>query len=174
MGRLLEKYPERIRIGVDDDGEYVWDREIQPKEQGFTFLWDVATHTFSAYRFIVIKNYVDELDDQTRKQEIIEEYMAWGERNGFVVCQNAQEELSRLILKYGETVQFTPEQRHRNRLEQLGMEYRGTQKVTGERLRRVTHCYNCESHLDNSIDVECKACGWILCTCGACGCGYSK
>lgn len=39
---------------------------------------------------------------------------------------------------------------------------------------RVTHCYNCKSHLDNAISPECSACGWIICECGACGCQYEK
>jgi hypothetical protein len=39
---------------------------------------------------------------------------------------------------------------------------------------RVTHCWSCHSHLENSIHLECSACNWIVCPkCGACGCGYS-
>jgi hypothetical protein len=38
---------------------------------------------------------------------------------------------------------------------------------------RVTHCYNCQDDLDNEIDFECERCGWIICSCGACGCGYT-
>jgi hypothetical protein len=41
------------------------------------------------------------------------------------------------------------------------------------RLHRITHCWNCSSGLDNSVNPECPACGWIQCECGACGCGYS-
>lgn len=38
--------------------------------------------------------------------------------------------------------------------------------------QRVTHCYRCKSELD-SLDFDiCKRCGWIRCTCGACGCQY--
>jgi hypothetical protein len=46
-----------------------------------------------------------------------------------------------------------------------------TRLPTG-RIHRVTHCYNCKNHLDNAVDVECEACDWIICRCGACGCGY--
>lgn len=35
-----------------------------------------------------------------------------------------------------------------------------------------THCYACKDELDSSIDLQCTACRWILCDCGACGCGY--
>lgn len=39
---------------------------------------------------------------------------------------------------------------------------------------RVTHCYRCSAHLDSDAHLECSACGWLVCTCGACGCGYSQ
>jgi hypothetical protein len=44
-------------------------------------------------------------------------------------------------------------------------------KVDGKRLR-VTNCYDCRKYIDNVTLGECTRCGWIVCTCGACGCGY--
>lgn len=61
---------------------------------------------------------------------------------------------------------------HRESLESRGITYRGVKAVLGLRQRRVTHCYRCKTNLDNATDVECIACGWIICMCGACGCGY--
>lgn len=43
-----------------------------------------------------------------------------------------------------------------------------------EKLKRTPHCYECSSSLDNEIDLECSRCGWIVCSCGACGCGHPK
>lgn len=56
--------------------------------------------------------------------------------------------------------------------QRLGMENPGTRPIGVQRYRRITHCYHCKSPLDNAMDAECVACGWIVCTCGACGCGY--
>ncbi len=39
---------------------------------------------------------------------------------------------------------------------------------------RVTHCWSCKKGLDNFIDVTCTKCRWMLCGCGACGCGYYR
>lgn len=39
-------------------------------------------------------------------------------------------------------------------------------------VRCIAHCYNCKEHIDNSFHVDCGACGWVICRCGACGCGY--
>jgi hypothetical protein len=38
---------------------------------------------------------------------------------------------------------------------------------------RVTHCYSCHHSLDSRKTEKCTKCGWILCNCGACGCGFS-
>nr|CAP48735.1 putative integron gene cassette protein [uncultured bacterium]CAP48736.1 putative integron gene cassette protein [uncultured bacterium]CAP49141.1 putative integron gene cassette protein [uncultured bacterium] len=60
---------------------------------------------------------------------------------------------------------------HRLFLSSAGIAYQGVR--TTLRGHRVTHCYKCRKGLDNSIDTECNACGWIICNCGACGCGWS-
>lgn len=64
-------------------------------------------------------------------------------------------------------------EKHKEILARLGLPYKGLRPAT-PRFRRVTHCYACKDHLDNSVDIECVTCGWILCTCGACGCGYAR
>jgi hypothetical protein len=61
---------------------------------------------------------------------------------------------------------------HRRFLEQRNLPTQQVRLPSG-RNHRVTHCYACKHHLDNAVDVECAACGWIVCRCGACGCGYS-
>ncbi len=35
---------------------------------------------------------------------------------------------------------------------------------------RITHCYKCKQDLDSVEFSLCNKCGWILCSCGACGC----
>ena len=40
--------------------------------------------------------------------------------------------------------------------------------------RRITHCYQCRSHLDEAQHWNCSVCRWIVCPCGACGCGYEN
>lgn len=64
--------------------------------------------------------------------------------------------------------------RHRQRLERLGFVFKGIRPADHSMFHRVSHCYECGEELDNAVDVECRACNWILCGCGACGCGYSK
>ena len=62
---------------------------------------------------------------------------------------------------------------HREFIRKIGKAYKGTSKISEAKKHRTTHCYNCHRKLDNSIDLECIACKWIICTCGACGCGWN-
>lgn len=60
--------------------------------------------------------------------------------------------------------------RHRARITDMGREYRGAIIEKGKVIRNA-HCWSCKSQLSNASDVECASCGWIVCSCGACGCG---
>ena len=60
---------------------------------------------------------------------------------------------------------------HRAYLEARGATKIGVRRAT--KLRRVTHCWKCKNDLDDTIDIECITCEWIICSrCGACGDGY--
>lgn len=39
---------------------------------------------------------------------------------------------------------------------------------------RATHCWACKHPIDNTTLYECNFCSWIICFCGACGCGYNR
>lgn len=58
---------------------------------------------------------------------------------------------------------------HKSRLNNLHLPYRGTSKSTTR--SRAANCWACWSALNNYCDDECCVCGWIICQCGACGCG---
>ena len=62
---------------------------------------------------------------------------------------------------------------HKEFIEKLGKPYVGVSK-TKQKKHRTPNCYSCTEKLDNVRDDECNACGWIICKCGACGCGYDS
>ena len=39
-------------------------------------------------------------------------------------------------------------------------------------LNREAECYKCKSKLNGIQFKKCSNCGWLICKCGACGCGY--
>lgn len=63
--------------------------------------------------------------------------------------------------------------RHREFLARLGRSAAEVRRRSSNSPQRATHCYACKAELDTTVDFECVACDWILCRCGACGCGYS-
>ena len=60
---------------------------------------------------------------------------------------------------------------HKTAVAQSGRLYSGY-TVTCDSKPRVTHCYSCHKPLDSRMDIQCNSCGWLVCHCGACGCGY--
>jgi hypothetical protein len=92
----------------------------------------------------------------------------------FVKLVNAYSEFKILLGKPLKAAGFdsgTIEDRHRRFLRERGLPDNGIRQATTRLQHRVTHCWSCKGGLDNSIDVECATCGWIICDCGACGCG---
>ncbi len=67
------------------------------------------------------------------------------------------------------------EEKHKIILEARGIEWKGVRKrgaaVQMTPRHRRPKCWFCKQALDNAVDIECLSCGWILCRCGACGCG---
>ena len=67
------------------------------------------------------------------------------------------------------------QERHRQFLENAGRS--AQQTVRARKKNRASFCGDCKQSLDNSIDLECTGCGWIVCGyCGACGptCGAKE
>lgn len=71
-----------------------------------------------------------------------------------------------VIEKYRQSVVV----RHRLRLQRMGKKYAGIREPN-QIIARVTHCWSCKRTLTSEGYPECIECGWILCECGACGCG---
>ena len=77
---------------------------------------------------------------------------------------------------------FIFEESKNNQIKENHADFLKSQNIRslGSRVRReslpprVTHCWSCKDSLDSTIDLECCGCGWILCACGACGCGFEK
>lgn len=79
---------------------------------------------------------------------------------------SAAAEIENLTASYHSMV----EKNHKNFLRDHGKPDLGTRSTSNK--FRVTHCYSCKNELDSELYMECRSCGWIICSCGACGCGY--
>jgi hypothetical protein len=85
------------------------------------------------------------------------------------LCKEIDIELQPSTAALGKTL---PE-RHREYLSGLGKPDAGLRAASLIRPHRVSACYQCGEPVDNKVDFECAACGWIVCnSCAACGCGH--
>jgi hypothetical protein len=125
----------------------------------------LCTYNFQAFssgllRDIEVgKTLADEIESLTSVLEVKLKEKTLAERDRKV----AEEALMRLAI----------EEKHAHFLRTKGLINHGVQAANTFKPKRVTHCYSCKSQLDNQVDIECSACQWIICTCGACGCGWT-
>lgn len=88
--------------------------------------------------------------------------------NEFVNLVTAYNEFKR---KQGLPLKASPDVAHANFLLMRGLPEYGVRPREEAKVHRVTKCWNCKEELDNNVDIECTNCNWIICKCGACGCG---
>ena len=97
----------------------------------------------------------------------------WPEVQAELHRQIAEQERLRAIAEFAEKKRQVL-LRHQQFVERRGISYKGVSAINRGKVRRVTHCYLCKAPLDNAYDAECVACSWIVCNCGACGCGWER
>lgn len=93
------------------------------------------------------------------------------------VLQNAKNELEKLKDQFKhkkiEIYSAVIKQIHSQFLADRDLPY--CDATTPTKRGRVSKCWNCKQPVDNSVDLECSSCEWIICgLCGACGCAYGK
>ena len=130
-------------------------------EKEWVYLWKHATGKIGRYYSEVVRKAIHKLQDDSKASEILE---------AFNVQQRSDKEKTE-----AKTAKQIAELsgKHRKRLESRGLPWHGLSKPA-KRPPRTAHCWSCKRYIDNSVNLECNTCGWILCRCGACGCGAPK
>src|SRR6185437_3841758 len=146
------KSSSEIWVCKSEEDVLVYDPSVQTERPEYIQLWNVATSTFSRYRVAVFRGWIEKADGPT-KAKARAAYETWA-------AANRQKEREALIL------------RHEQFLAERGLQNRGVRGATRTTEHRTTHCYACKTPLDSWVDTECVSCSWIICSCGACGCGY--
>lgn len=108
-----------------------------------------------------------------QRDEALRKYMAWKHSTGKSFLEQELAFIEARKSKIAAEAEIRQRQliaRHKAFLEKEGMPYEGTYAGRAKP-HRIAHCWACKQHLDNNIHIECAACAWIICSCGACGCG---
>jgi hypothetical protein len=158
-----------------DGTPLVYDREIQLEDCPHIFLWNHSTRSIGKYVATVTRSVIRPCTDSAVAASAIASYLEWkalGSRE-WLEEQAAHYQTRRI----GEEAEATAKarqarelaMRHEEHMTERGLSYKGVR--TSTRQRRVANCWSCHSALSSTTDLECNACSWILCSCGACGCG---
>lgn len=173
-----------IWVGEVEGKTLVYDPSIHFPDCPHLFLWDPSTGEMGKYIADLIRKQIKPHTEPSAAAGHIAAYEQWrktygtawinDEKRYYESRRDREATLEKQRQETERIANLSPEERHKERLEKLGREYRGVRPPTpNAHRRRVRHCYVCKQDIDNSVDFECVACDWILCTCGACGCGYS-
>lgn len=156
----------QIWIGRHEvDGDLlVFDPERSAANSGNYALFSLTQRRQRVFPISVIREKIVAVGDTAEWEQAFEDY-----RNARV---NADAEANNRKADDAARRQRLIVDKHRAFLNTRKLPYRGTRPQGTNRVHRVTHCYSCKSNLNNEQHPECAACGWIICFCGACGCGY--
>jgi hypothetical protein len=129
----------------------------------------------NVYGYVPSRDVMRQFDPEQLKQAVrllgtaknipLAKYYAWQQNNG---TEFVTSERNRVESKIAKAIQ-----KHKEYLKKIGKPYSGVNTTTSKR-HRVTHCYACKVELDSTCHIECNECGWLICECGACGCGYGQ
>jgi hypothetical protein len=170
----------------------VHDPNAQVAGSDLVVLWNKTTQEVELYKRDILRKNVATVSDSQASEEAISLYTAWLS-NSRPLLEEERDYLRKRI-ENEKRERAEKEERERQKIEREKLEklsgaeraqLRHAAYFEGKGLKnpgvrprgiltrhRVAHCYSCKHPLDNSIDIECVACGWIICGCGACGCGY--
>lgn len=158
---------ETLWFGASDAGVFVFDPSIQPTAVEQIVLFDVERKALARYEKAQAKPKLRTLQDSAKIDLAREKYEKWR----YFYSSTIPAILSGPPLDFP----LSPlEERHKQFLKLREKPFLGTRERSTHLPRRSPHCWSCHSELDSSINLECCACGWILCSCGACGCGRNE
>ncbi len=182
----MAKELERYWVGKKCDSRFRWlfDKEMSHEDARMVYLFNVDTQSMREYPRAFARKALETAQEGDRASALAV-YEKWHAEHGSTFLKRDESRRRDEILKRdaqekSETLQREAEiqarrqraiVRHREYLERHGKKYAGVSE-NSKRSHRVTHCYACKAPLDSDLHIECQSCSWLICYCGACGCGY--
>lgn len=157
-------------IGKRQDTRDLWlyDPALQHDDPNMIYLYHVDRGLITECGKDQVRKILSTVKNSARNVAI-EKYLKWYGKygEGFVASDRNRKQIE------AQRHRENAIERHREYLLKHGKQYSGVAQ-SGNRKHRVTHCYSCKAELDSALYIECNACNWLICYCGACGCGYEK
>jgi hypothetical protein len=174
---LMKTSPSDLWVGafVKTGALILFDPKLQVAEHDWVNLYSLSANGIRPFERSIVRDKIRRASPSEHEQAV-QAYAEWslndnGEFVAGELLAKAQEEkksASDLLLSEHQI----RVERHRVFLEKQGKT--GDAKIIEPRSNRAAHCYACECNLSSKSNLECTNCSWLICKCGACGCGYSK
>jgi hypothetical protein len=179
----MEAQMRAIEIG---GARYLFDERVQVLDSRYVNLWNTERREMEKFEREAARGVALVSADAVIMSEK-EEFEAWVESGAGQGWLSAQKELeerkaeSMAQQKNKEEERRLQEEairqrrradlidRHKSKILRRSRTYQG---VRDARPERRAACYACSESLDGIKNPECAACGWLICRCGTCGCGY--
>ncbi len=165
----------RFWVGSPANSKMLWvlDKQMPHEDPNMVYLFGIHSNKMEEYEKGFARARLKPVIDEKRNQAV-ESYLVWYQKNGEkflqVDCERVRRELAKRSEIYNE-IDAAEIELHEKYIDSLDVLYPVTQNVEVNN-QRATHCYLCKNNLDTNINIQCASCGWLICTCGACGCGY--
>lgn len=171
-------------IGEVDGTALVYDHSMQLPDCPHLFLWSTESG-MQRYVAAVTRRAIKAHSVPEAIAESTKKYMEWKAAQGpswlakeakrYESQRRAQaKKLADEARDKAEAEELAIEE-HAKRLAKLGLNNSGVRRAKeGSERVRATHCYSCKKALDGAVEVVCVSCSWMLCECGACGCGFVR
>ena len=169
-----------LAVGNLNGGFVLYDPDIQDKRDlSQVILWNAQSFEYSSHQRAETKLCVKRITDEATREKVISKYQDFikgGQNLDF-------EELS--AYEYSDRRKSVGIVLHQRRLKLLNIDYNGIRH--SKKKPRNVSCYNCKKRqsgggresttyrmLGESDNFSCVNCDWLICLCGACGCGWKR
>ena len=171
----MSQTTERYWVGKKKDSSFRWlfDREIVHEDSRMVYLFNADSLRMNEHPKAFSRAVLLSVQGADRAVAIAA-YEKWYVENGSTFLTKDESRRRKAILERNAKEEARRQEviaRHNAYIEEHGKRYMGVSE-TSKRSHRVTHCYACKNHLDSELNIECQSCNWLICYCGACGCGY--
>ena len=153
----------------------LFDPKLQAAKNAWVNLYSVSANEIRPYERSIVRQKIRHASP-SEYDIAVKAYTEWSQKdNGAFVAgelkAKAKKEIS-LISSSPADDNLIRRERHQEFLENLGLT--GNAKTVEARTNRAANCYSCKCSLSSKSNLECSNCSWLICKCGACGCGYSR
>ena len=155
-------------VGTFGFGPFVYDESIQT-DQRTVIIFELEQNEMTKYIREELRPLTKREKNAAVVKEITAKYVKW-RRFYSSKISSVEEKPAFSFHEYREQAMTN----HREKMSNLHKPYQGTVKPQPKRAKRKTYCYSCKKPLNSDLDQECMTCKWMLCHCGACGCGFTQ